>query len=85
MFVHHLRRWPNIRPTLAECVVLNHDTAKRDYPANIRHWANAGLLVGQRRRRWANSKPTLAQRLMFAGIVVLNRPYLADIVNEMSV
>ena len=37
------------------------------YPANMRSWDNAGLLLGQLRRWWANSKPTLGQRLMFAG------------------
>ena len=41
----------------------------RNIPANMRHWPNVGLLLGQRRRRWANSNPTLGQRLMFAGIV----------------
>ena len=24
-------------------------------PANMRRWANVGILLGQRRRRWANS------------------------------
>ena len=27
-------------------------------PANMRRWANVGLLLGQRRGRWANRKPT---------------------------
>ena len=36
-------------------------------PANMKRWANVGLLLGQRRRRWANSELTLAQCLMFAG------------------
>ena len=39
-------------------------------PANMRRWADAGLLLGQRRRRWANSKPALVQRPMIAGINV---------------
>ena len=34
----------------------------------MRHWANVGLMLVQRRKRWANIKPTLAQRLMFAGV-----------------
>ena len=39
-----------------------------DYnPENMRRWAYAGLLLGQRRRRWANNKPALVQRLMFIG------------------
>ena len=35
-------------------------------PANTRHWPNACLKLGQRRRRWTNNKLTLAWRLMFA-------------------
>ena len=37
------------------------------YPANMRHWAIAGLRLGQRRRRWANISSVLAQCLVFAG------------------
>ena len=37
-------------------------------PANTRHWRNADLMLGQRRRRWTNIKSTLCQCLMFAGI-----------------
>ena len=37
------------------------------YPANMRCWLNAGLLLAHRLRRWTNSKPTLGQRLIFAG------------------
>ena len=29
-------------------------------PANKRRWANAGLMLGQRRRRWANINLALA-------------------------
>ena len=31
-------------------------------------WANAGLLLGQRRRRWPSNKPALVQRLVFARV-----------------
>ena len=34
-------------------------------PANTRRSANAGLMLGQRRRRWANNKRSLAPRLVF--------------------
>ena len=37
------------------------------WPANMRHWPNAGLLLVHRLRRWPSSKPALGQRLMFAG------------------
>ena len=39
------------------------------FPANTRHWANVGLMLGQRRRRWTNIKPILVQCLVFAGLV----------------
>ena len=39
------------------------------YPENTIHWANAGLLLVQRRRRWANINPALAQCIVFAGIL----------------
>ena len=38
------------------------------YPENTRHWSNAGLMLGRRRRRWANMNPTLVQCLAFAGL-----------------
>ena len=37
-----------------------------DIPANARRWANAGLMLVQRRRRWTNIKPALIQRFMSA-------------------
>ena len=42
-------------------------------PANMRRWANVGLLLVQRRRRWASGNPTLNQRLMFAGITRMEK------------
>ena len=36
------------------------------YPSNRIHWANVGLMLGQRRRRWPNIKPALAQCIVFA-------------------
>ena len=41
------------------------------YAADTSRLANAGLLLGQRRRRWANNKPALAIRLLFAVAPVL--------------
>ena len=32
----------------------NNYVVKEDVPASTRHWTNAGLMLGQRRRRWAN-------------------------------
>ena len=39
-------------------------------PANTRHWAIVGLMLGQRLRRCPNFKATMAQCLVFAGIYV---------------
>ena len=39
-------------------------------PVNTRHWAIAGLMLGERRRRWANISSVLAQCLVFAGILL---------------
>ena len=33
---------------------------------NTRIWANAGLMLCQRRRQWTNIDPALVKRLMFA-------------------
>ena len=35
--------------------------------ANLTHWANVGLLLGQRRRRCANNKPALTQCVVLQG------------------
>ena len=39
------------------------------YPANMRRWSNAGILLAHPLRSWPNSKPALSQRFMFAGYV----------------
>ena len=36
------------------------------YPANTRGWADAGLMLGQRRRRWSNIQTALTQLFVFA-------------------
>ena len=55
MLAHCLRRWPNLKPALHECVVFDL------YPENTRHGAIGGLMLGHRLRRWPNIDPTLAQ------------------------
>ena len=37
------------------------------FPADMRGWINAALMLGHRRRRWANIKTTLDQRLVSSG------------------
>ena len=37
------------------------------YPPNTRCSANAGSMLGQRRRRWTNIEPAFAEYLLFAG------------------
>ena len=39
-----------------------------NFPANMRHLSNDGLMLRQRRRRWPNIKPALDKCHMFAGI-----------------
>ena len=36
--------------------------------ANTIHWANAGLMLGHRRRQWASISPALAQCIVLAGV-----------------
>ena len=36
------------------------------YPADTRHWAIVGSMLGQRRRRWTNIKQAMVERLVFA-------------------
>ena len=36
-------------------------------PANTRHWAIVGSMLGQRRRRWTNIELTMAQCLLLVG------------------
>ena len=62
ILAHCLRRWPNIRPTLGQCIVFFgmcllgiirlFDQA---IPANTRGWRNAFLMLGQRRRPSKNT------------------------------
>ena len=40
-------------------------------PANTRCWPNAGPILAHRLRRWPSIKPALVQRLVFAGLRVL--------------
>ena len=51
------RRWPDIKPTLAECIVLGGRVMAwtRAPPVNKIHWANGGLMSGG----VADSAPTL--------------------------
>ena len=37
------------------------------FPANTRHWPNAGSMLAHRLRRWSNIDPALGQCLVFAG------------------
>ena len=42
----------------------------------MRHAANVGTMLGQRRGRWANTGATLTEGLMFAGItIIIAAPY----------
>ena len=36
-------------------------------PTDARHWANCGLMLGQRRRRWSSIKPTMDQYITAVG------------------
>ena len=74
MLDHCLRRWPNIDPTLASCLVFADHI---NIPANMRRWPNIGLLLTHSLRRWPNSKPPLGQRLTFDGMVALIRLWQA--------
>ena len=38
--------------------------------SNMKRCANAGSLLGQRRRPWTNSEPALAQRLVLDGKIL---------------
>ena len=42
--------------------------ARHNVPANTRHSAKAGSMLGQRRRRWTNIQPALAQCHVCAGV-----------------
>ena len=75
------RRWPYInnhddviRFTLVRLPLISKWTFKqargsRTIPANKRHWANAGSMLGHRLRRWPNIDPALAQCLLLAGML----------------
>ena len=43
--------------------------------ANSRHWANSGLMLGQRLRRWASVKQALVQPLVSAEFATLTKLY----------
>ena len=43
-----------------------------DYPADMRHWPNAGLMLVHRQRRWPNNKPALGQRRVITGHLYIN-------------
>ena len=59
--VDRAARWP-IKEAYVQCFMVS----KGNCPANMRRWANVGLLLAHRLRRWPKSKPTLAQRLMIS-------------------
>ena len=42
------------------------------YPANTRRWANAGLMLGQRRRLRPNINPTMVQHLVLTAMCAGN-------------
>ena len=76
MLVHCLRRWPNIKPWLAQHLVypgvgLYRDPWATDKLVWIKYVVtqktrDAHPMLGQRRRRWPNTVPTLGERLVFA-------------------
>ena len=59
--VDRAARWP-IKGAYVQCFMVS----KGNCPANMRRWANFGLLLAHRLRRWPKRKPTLAQRLMIS-------------------
>ena len=56
MLARRLRRRPNIKATLGQCLVLV------EKPSNNRHWTNRGLLLEHPHQRWPTIQPTLVQR-----------------------
>ena len=70
----NLGKWQN-RQTACTYKLCWHSSATHQlriaysFPANTIHWANAGLMLAQRRRRWANIKPALAQCIVLSGLV----------------
>ena len=70
MFVHRLRRWPNIKPTLTQCLVLAGACTTKPAAQQTRGVKPVlMLMLGQRLRWWASIAPALGQCLVFAGSV----------------
>ena len=63
MLVHRLRRWPNMKPTLAQYIV----SAGDYYPENTRHGSNIVSMLDQRLRRWPSIDPPSDSCIVFAG------------------
>ena len=56
---HRRRLWTNIKPTLAQHLVLAGMLAFLIPPADTKRWTNVGLMLDQRHKRWANIKAIL--------------------------
>ena len=76
---HCRRRWPNVKPALAQSWLVR--WVGRSWIGRVnkagcfvwpdcrpRLWPNVGLMLAQRLRRWVNINPTLDHRPLFAGL-----------------
>ena len=70
MLCHRLRRWPNIKTTLAQCIVFAGEQhwfiPCSSLTASMRRWPNVVLMPGQRHRRWTSIRTALVNFLFFA-------------------
>ena len=66
--VHHLQRWPSIKPVFGRVAAGVSTNKCYANLANKMPWIIIELMLAHRLRRWPNIKRMIVQRLVFAGL-----------------